>query len=68
MRTRKFRRSIASIRVMETLTPRKAWKARRLPFVVVRSILVVPAAHAAEPSVTPILAFRCHKALDRDGQ
>jgi hypothetical protein len=35
---------------MDTSTTRKAWKARRLSFVVDGSLLVVPAAHAAEPS------------------
>jgi hypothetical protein len=39
---------------MDTKTTRKAWNIRRLSLaVVVASLIVVPAAHAAEPSVTP---------------
>jgi hypothetical protein len=37
---------------MDTPMTRKAWKARRLSFVVGVSLLVVPAAHAAEPSAS----------------
>jgi hypothetical protein len=48
---------------MGTQTTRRAWKTRRLPLVVVAtSLLVVPAAHAAEPSVTPKNASQWCKA------
>ena len=44
-------------------TTRRAWNTRRLPLaVVVISLLVVPAAHAAEPSVTPKNASQWCKA------
>jgi len=44
-------------------TTRRAWKTRRLPLAVVAvSLLVVPTAHAAEPSVTPKTASQWCKA------
>ena len=54
-------------RVMERRQRHRA-RRRRLLLVAVVGLLVVPAAHAAEPTATPILALRCHTALDRDGR
>lgn len=54
-------RPVRIFRVMDTSTTRR--KARRLSFVVVVvASLVVPAAHAAEPSVTPKTASQWCKA------
>ena len=48
---------------MDTKTTRKTWNSRRLSFAVVAlMLLVVPAAHAAEPSAAPKTASQWCKA------